>query len=249
VATALEIWSLINHELVLAKIEHAETVLKRELDGKAKRPPNDVWAARTRFQLRLEFHERRLELHINAFREAWLEMNDEDEPRLGGIVYEKHLQPLIAAEHQRLRQSMPSTYIQVDAPERQWPHIQSIEAPDEAEFRLKVSERLAAIEKKWRNLFVAKPVNDSGPKLQKTTSTSQKSRAALKAERVALVNEYKAAGARIGVKITEKEIAIAAGWSERSPVSKWKSGNPRSTAGDDSRIRRALKELLSSQEK
>jgi len=59
-------------------------------------------------------------------------------------------------------------------------------------------------------------------------------------ERKALLNAYKLECRENGVPVTNDNVAKAAGWKERTPVQRWQRNDPRSTLGDDKKIRDVL---------
>lgn len=111
---------------------------------------DDPFASRKRFLSKLDFHERRLQLRVDAFRACWSETNnDVREPQLDAIVYKRHLAPFIKEEHRKLRQTVPRVFVLVDDPTHEL-HVKTVWASDNEKFKLDVERRLDAIERKWR---------------------------------------------------------------------------------------------------
>jgi hypothetical protein len=145
-----EIWQKINHHLVDASIKYKEADLRRNIDKELKLvAPDDPFASRKRFHSKLDFHERRLQLRVDAFRACWLETNNDVlEPQLDAIVYKRHLAPFIKEEHRKLRETVPRMFVLVDDPTRE-SGLRSVWASDNEKFKLDVEKRLDAIERKW----------------------------------------------------------------------------------------------------
>ncbi len=61
-------------------------------------------------------------------------------------------------------------------------------------------------------------------------------------ERQQLLNDYKQECKDRGIRVTNVTIAQEAGWSDRTAVQRWLRNDPRSTSGEDARIRRVLRE-------
>lgn len=63
------------------------------------------------------------------------------------------------------------------------------------------------------------------------------------ADRAALLEAYKDEGRKKGIRITDLMIAEAASrtWHDRTPVQRWKRGDPRCTTADDAKIREVLR--------